>query len=87
MSDYISREAALADFEACNAENPNWTPQRVKTLLLRQRTADVAEVVHAYWIEDGDTQICSNCGEEHEGDVYRASFCDTCGAKMDGGAE
>jgi hypothetical protein len=33
--DYISREAALEDFESCNAENPNWTPQRVKTLLLR----------------------------------------------------
>ena len=45
MTDYISREAALADFESCNAENPNWTPQRVKTLLLRQPAADVAEVV------------------------------------------
>ncbi len=43
--DYISRETALKDFESCNAENPNWTPQRVKTLLLRQPAADVAEVV------------------------------------------
>ena len=43
--EYISREAALADFESCNAENPNWTPQRVKTLLLRLPAADVAEVV------------------------------------------
>ena len=43
--EYISREAALADFESCNAENPNWTPQRVKTLLLRHLAADVAEVV------------------------------------------
>jgi hypothetical protein len=43
--EYISREAALEDFESCNAENPNWTPQRVKTLLLRQPAADVAEVV------------------------------------------
>ena len=34
--DYISRAAALEDFESCNAENPRWTPQRVKTLLLRQ---------------------------------------------------
>ena len=42
---YISREAALKDFEASNAENPRWTPQRVKTLLLRQPAADVAEVV------------------------------------------
>ena len=43
--EYISREAALADFESCNAGNPNWTPQRVKTLLLRQPAADVVEVV------------------------------------------
>ena len=50
MNDYISREAALADFESCNAENSNWTPQRVKTLLLRQPAADVAEVVR-----------CKNC--------------------------
>ena len=43
--EYISRAESLADFEACNAENPRWTPQRVKTLLLRQPAADVAEVV------------------------------------------
>lgn len=43
--EYISREAELKDFESCNAENPNWTPTRVKTLLLRQPAADVAEVV------------------------------------------
>lgn len=47
--EYISREAALKDFEASNAHNPYWTPQRVKTLLLRQPAADVAEVVHARW--------------------------------------
>lgn len=43
--EYISREAELKDFESCNAENPNWTPTRVKTLLQRQPAADVAEVV------------------------------------------
>lgn len=43
--EYISREAALKDFEASNAHNPYWTPQRVKTLLLRQPAADVAQVV------------------------------------------
>ena len=36
MTDYIKRAEALTDFESCNAENQNWTPQRVKTLLLRQ---------------------------------------------------
>lgn len=44
MDDYISREAALADFEKCNRENPVWTPQRVKTLLMRIPTADVEPV-------------------------------------------
>ena len=43
--EFISRTEALEDFEACNAENPRWTPQRVKTLLLRQPAADIAPVV------------------------------------------
>lgn len=99
--EYISREAALADFESCNAENPNWTPQRVKTLLLRQPSADVAEMVNGQWIGEGDgyadgVLVC---------DVWHCSVCDytiddgtddpdclpkhcpNCGAKMDGGCE
>ena len=77
MADYIKRKTALEDFERCNAENPKWTPQRVKTLILRQPAADVAEVVHARWEETGwreyDAQsgvticypklaiVCTNC--------------------------
>lgn len=45
--------------------------------------ADVAPVVHGRWIEEDGYQVCSNCGEEHCWDEYRASFCDCCGAKMD----
>lgn len=45
MSDYISREAAIADFEYCTQENSTWTPQRVKTLLMRIPTADAVPVV------------------------------------------
>ena len=60
--EYISRAKALADFESCNAENPNWTPQRVKTLLLRQPAADVAPVYYAHWEEadwrEYDAQSC-----------------------------
>lgn len=63
MADYISREAALEDFESCNAENPNWTPQRAKTLLLRQPTADVAEVVHAQWEEADWREYNAQSGE------------------------
>ena len=57
MTDYIKRAEALKDFEACNAENPRWTPQRVKTLLMRQPAADVAEVVRCKdckWFADNN---------------------------------
>lgn len=81
--EYISRETALKDFESCNAENPNWTPQRVKTLLLRQPAADVAEVVHGRWIlHDDGVFTCSECGNAESNDSY---YCRLCGAKMDGG--
>ena len=60
--EFISREAALKDFEASNAHNPYWTPQRVKTLLLRQPASDVAEVHYARWEEadwhEYDSQSC-----------------------------
>ena len=46
--------------------------------------ADVAPVRHGHWIEDGDCQICSECGEEHCWGEYRATYCDSCGALMDG---
>lgn len=65
---YISRAEALADFEACNAENPRWTPQRVKTLLMRQPAADVAEVVHCKECKHKVQTIAGGivlCGEKH----------------------
>ena len=64
MTDYIKRAEALADFEACNAENPRWTPQRVKTLLLRQPAADVAEVVHGTPVTEVRTRTIVGYHEE-----------------------
>ena len=62
--EFISRTEALRDFEANNARNPYWTPPRVKTLLLRQPTADVAEVVR-----------CKDCIYRIEGRCFsRMSF-------------
>ena len=91
MTDYIKRKTALEDFERCNAENPNWTPQRVKTLLLRQPAADVAEVVHGRWIWNEEGEIdweqfyrCSNCGDK---EYWESNFCPNCGARMDGWME
>lgn len=44
--------------------------------------SDVAPVRRGRWIEEDGIQICSECGEEHEWEDYRAPYCDTCGAKM-----
>ena len=73
--EYIRRAEALKDFEQCNKANPRWTPQRVKTLLLRQPAADVAEVVQGSGKvratdEAETTQIVDGC-------------CTACGAFMD----
>ena len=87
--EYISREAALKDFEASNAHNPRWTPQRVKTLLLRQPAADVTPVVHGQWVDNGipDSILsgCSVCGFTCGSSSF--FYCPNCGAKMDGAAE
>ena len=81
MAEYIEREnyckrVCLCDNERCDRDSCTiWTAP----------AADVVPVVHGHWIEDGDCQICSECGEEHCWDEYRAAYCDSCGAKMDGG--
>lgn len=87
--EFINRTEALEDFERCNAENPNWTPQRVKTLLLRQPATDVAPVRHGKW-ENGNP-ICPVCGgnkfRDLDADIWcdwKPDFCPNCGAKMDG---
>lgn len=99
MTDYIKRAEALKDFEACNAENPHWTPQRVKTLLLRQPAADVVEVVYGQWDGEGDGYAdgeivldvwhCSQCGycidDGTDNPDCLPKYCPNCGAKMDGG--
>lgn len=47
---------------------------------------DYAPVIHGRWIDEGNGIIvCSECGEEHSWDEYRPTYCEDCGAKMDGG--
>lgn len=93
MDEYIKRGAlqiALRRKEA-GAANKRYTEgwndcmMRVKSMVSCFPAADVAPVRRGHWIEDGDCQICSECGEEHCWDEYRAAYCDSCGAKMDGG--
>lgn len=70
--EYISREAALKDFETCNAENPNWTPTRVKTLLIRQPAADVAEVVRCRYCAHLGAPISGGC---YDCKKYMMPYC------------
>ena len=50
-------------------------------------SADVEPVKRGHWIEEDEYQICSECGEEHCWGDYRATYCDCCGAYMEGSAE
>lgn len=46
---------------------------------------DVRPERHGEWVDIGAGYVaCSECGEEHGWENYRATYCDTCGAKMDG---
>ena len=55
-------------------------------------TAEVVEVRHGEWIDDGNCFHCSDCGKTYQlgslqtiYDVKRCwTYCATCGAKMDG---
>ena len=91
MAEYIEREAIRNHIYALYR-----TKDRIpgidigESLILlsidQQPAADVAPAVHGRWVKDDSGVIyCSECGEEHEWEDYRASYCDTCGAKMDGG--
>ena len=90
MKEYIEREAAL---DIVTEWCPDDDGSVGKTGDLRDMldeleaipAADVVEVRHGRWIEDGNYQYCSECGEEHSWVDYRADYCDVCGAKMDGG--
>lgn len=57
----------------------------LRIIINEQPTVDAVEVKHGRWIVDeSGVIICSECGAEHEWQDYRASFCEDCGAKMDG---
>ena len=84
MAEYIKREEAYEDFEKCNSENPKWTPSRVKTLIARQKAADVDPVRHGRWIcVDTDTEqffLCNRCKKK---EYWESNYCPNCGCKMD----
>ena len=70
MAEYIERQTMLEDFESCNRNDPKWTPQRVKTLIVRQPPADATPVIR-----------CKDC-KWYERDKQKGGFCRKSGAAM-----
>lgn len=89
MQEYIEREAAKERLRMwitdCVLDGDNDAADCFRgciDLLDSIPAADVAPVRRGRWIEEDGIQICSECGEEHEWEDYRAPYCDTCEAEM-----
>ena len=92
MKEHIDRLKVLRQIEwyalikQKNYNQPLLTLDEVVGAILDVPTADVVEVKHGYWIKEKlcmcePTYSCSECGKLHDQDY---SYCNDCGAKMDG---
>ena len=79
MAEYINKEEYCENYCRCSNEHCD----RQSCPIWKAPAADVAPVRRGHWIEESGCQICSECGEEHEWDEYRATYCDVCGAEME----
>ena len=86
QKEYIEREELIAEFKRLELGENSFIERvfadGVYAIIEQFPAADVAPVRRGRWIEEDGIQICSECGEEHEWEDYRAPYCDTCGAKM-----
>lgn len=83
MSDFISRKALLARYDAEHIGLPG----RARELIATAPAADVREVQHERWLKRGNKWQCTGCkvlinldGTPQENLIY---YCPNCGAKMD----
>ena len=104
MAEYIEREAIRNSVEfidwysvykgkltagAPNTENALYKASSIYAVIDNAPAADVAEVVHGQWVDNGipDSILngCSVCGFTCGSSSFL--YCPNCGAKMDGAAE
>lgn len=90
MAEYIEKNVAIARLTALEIGNPCATMADAKRQIADTRPADVAPVVHGWWIHDGrriesgiDWCHCSECGKS-DNFCARTNYCPNCGAKMEG---
>lgn len=90
MSEYIDRESIRKVLmDVCSDENcPMFIAATIDQVIDYEPAADVAPVVHAYWIYQKPYDeytwrpyICSRC--KTHGGKHRTNYCQSCGAKMD----
>ncbi|CCY19967.1 putative uncharacterized protein [Eubacterium sp. CAG:786] len=103
MSEYIDKSEAVGEgylqdwyiSSVSEDDEPVWTEAHIEELtrdfiVIPKDTpaADVAPVVHAYWIYQKPYDeytwrpyICSSC--KTHGGKHRTNYCQSCGAKMD----
>lgn len=98
MAEYIEREALQAALmrKRCGVANQRYTEGwndcllRVKSMVSKAPSADVAPVVHSYWEHKitsyGEIVICSchNCKYPVSQFWGLSNYCPNCGARMDG---
>lgn len=82
MNDYIKRDDAENIMLGSCDESALWKLRYLPS-------ADVVEVRHGHWKQDGHHVRCSECGTyfcitDREGDSFPINYCPCCGAKMDG---
>lgn len=89
MAEYINREAAIRALLNDAPEQVSYSRENAADCIRYMDAADVAPVVHGYWIDNGANGykwafICSRCGyvDGHPFDD-RHNFCPNCGARMD----
>ena len=87
MDEYIRKQDAIRLAEQGQVQGFPWQFQ----MLVRLPPADVALVVHAYWIPQKENHEfkeawmkCSACGYPVSRWTGNTNFCPNCGAKMDG---
>ena len=91
--DAVSRMSELLVSELHMTRCPTWN--EVYNAIGELPSADVVQVVHAYWIqtstedENGNAYYsCSNCGSgESHNPIVEVPYCWKCGAKMDAHGE
>ena len=94
MAECINREELRAAMQhiyndpAC----PMHIAAEIEQIIDCAPAADVAPVVHGYWIRDSlfsnefcNVSSCSQCGELVEFLINPPRYCPSCGARMDGG--